>query len=100
MFSSNGRLNLPSSSSSVSVRAISPNRVLGVPPDLFLHPNIKGTTYSDTPCLCFLIEHQAVDGSYQRLLFDLGIRRDWQNNVPDGKPTKAITSSFGRDPPI
>lgn len=78
-------LTIPGSTSTVSVCAISPNRVLRVPPGLFLDPDIKGTAYSDTPCLCFLIEHNDGNGSHHRFLFDLGVRKDWENSVPSGK---------------
>lgn len=76
---------VPPSTSTVSVKVISPNRVLGVPASLFLTPEIRGTAYSDTPCLCFLIEHPGTDGEVHRLLFDLGIRKDWQNSAPSGE---------------
>ncbi|KAB8576218.1 hypothetical protein FH972_025746 [Carpinus fangiana] len=63
-----------------TVRIISPNRVLGVPASAFLTPDITGsTTYSDTPCLSFLIEHVPeleASKSPRRILFDLGISKD------------------------
>lgn len=83
-------ITIPASASTVSVRAISPNRVLGVPPGLFLSPDIPGTAYSDTPCLSFLIEHDTGEGPPRRFLFDLGIRQDWQNSVPSGRSIHCI----------
>lgn len=76
---------IPLSTSTVSVKALNPNRILGVPPSLFLEPDIPGTTYADTPCLAFLIEHFDADGDRKRMLFDLGFRRDWENLPPSGQ---------------
>lgn len=75
---------IPSSEATVTVSIISPNRVLGVPPAAFLEPLIPGTTYNDTPCLCFLVEH-VQDEKKTRLLFDLGIRKDLDSGPPSGK---------------
>lgn len=75
---------IPDSKTIVDVSIISPNRVLGVPPSAFLTPDISGTTYSDTPCLCFLIQHNQ-NGVATRILFDLGIRKDLESAPPSGK---------------
>lgn len=73
---------LPRGSASVKVSALSTNRVLNVPASAFLAPDIPGTTYKDTPCLSFLIEHRDAQGAVTRLLFALGIRKDWENLPP------------------
>lgn len=75
---------IPQATSTVSVKVISPNRVLGVPANIFLTPDIKGSAYSDTPCLAFLVEQDNGGSAPRRLLFDLGIRKDWTNCVPTG----------------
>lgn len=75
---------IPASPSTVRVSILSPNRVLGVPPSAFLTPEIKGTTYADTPCLCFFVEHVDNGGRITRVLFDLGVRGDWEGSPPKG----------------
>lgn len=84
-------LHLPSGSTSVKVYALTSNQVLDVPASAFLTPNIPGTTYSDTPCLSFLIEHCDSHGVVTRLLFDLGIRKDWKNLPPKSKENANAT---------
>lgn len=78
-------LGIPSGTSIVEVFIISPNQVLDVPASEFLTPNIPGTTYKDTPCFSFLIEHTDISGRRSRALFDLGIRSDWKNLPPVGE---------------
>lgn len=78
-------LELPPGTSTVDVFIISPNQVLDVPANEFLTPEIAGTTYKDTPCLSFLIEHVDANGNRTRMLFDLGIRADWENLPPSGE---------------
>lgn len=78
-------LEIPSGTSAVEISIISPNQVLDVPAAAFVTPNIKGTTYKDTPCLSFLIEHHDASGHRSRALFDLGIRSDWENLPPAGE---------------
>ena len=78
-------LEIPPGTSTVDVFIISPNQVLDVPATAFLAPGIAGTTYKDTPCLFFLIEHVGVNGKRSRALFDLGIRSDWENLPPSGE---------------
>ena len=87
---------IPHGSASVQVSIISPNQVFDVPPSTFLSPDIPGTTYSDTPCLAFLIEHYDAGGKLSRALFDLGVRSDWENLPPGGKPrASAISFDLG-----
>lgn len=78
---------IPQARTAVSVKVLSPNRVRGVPPSLFLSPDIKGKAYSDTPCFAYLIEHRGLNGKLDRLLFDLGIRKDVENSVLAGELT-------------
>ncbi|KAF1818299.1 putative N-acyl homoserine lactonase AttM [Dissoconium aciculare CBS 342.82] len=73
---------VPNGEATVAVSIIDPNEVIGVPARLFLTPQIEGTAYSNTPCLCFYIEHKDVNGKVTRLLFDLGIRKDWKSSPP------------------
>lgn len=78
-------VHIPSGSKCVRVYALDTTRVFDVPAAAFVTPDIPGTTYKDTPCLSFLIEHCSDDGTITRLLFDLGIRKDWKNLPPKSK---------------
>lgn len=61
---------------------------LRINPDIFWRPKIKGVEVSDAPVYCFLISH----GS-EHILFDLGVRRDWENYAPSTvKLVKATTT--------
>lgn len=48
-----------------------------------MSPDIAGHDYLATPCYSFLIEHKGSESDKtRRLIFDLGIRKDWQNLSP------------------
>lgn len=69
-------LNIPESTSTVKVSIInSTSRIKGIPISSYMEPPIKGHDILDCPAFSFLIEHP--DG--QKLLFDLGVRKDWEN---------------------
>lgn len=73
-------LNIPESNATVNVHIInSTSRIKGVPSSLFFGPDISGNHFMDCPAYSFLIEHAA---SGQKFLFDLGVRKDWENLVP------------------
>lgn len=68
---------IPESSSTVDVHIIdSTSRIHGIPTDTFMEPKIKGYNVISCPAFSFLIEHPK---SGQKLLFDLGVRKDWEN---------------------
>jgi glyoxylase-like metal-dependent hydrolase (beta-lactamase superfamily II) len=46
---------------------------------MFVEPPIPGHEYLEAPCFSFLIQHPAQDRS---LVFDLGIKKDWENWPP------------------
>ena len=70
-------LNIPDSKSVVNVHIInSTSRMKGIPYSLFMTPSYKGLDTLDAPAFSFLIEHQS---SGRKLLFDLGVRKDWEN---------------------
>lgn len=68
----------------VSVSVINTTATLrGVPTWKFFEPAIEGHEWLATPCYSFLIEHRDIDsGAIRRLVFDLGIRKDWENLSP------------------
>lgn len=79
------RLGIPTSSTSVSVKVIDISTISNVPAHALFTPPVPGFTVAgDCPSFSFLIEHP----SGEKVLFDLGIRKDWQN-----LPT-AITERF------
>ncbi|KAK3998215.1 beta-lactamase-like protein [Cladorrhinum sp. PSN332] len=70
-------LNIPFSSATVSVSAINTtSEIHGAPTNLFVSPPISGHKWIAAPVYSFLIHHEA---SNRRLLFDLGIRKDFHN---------------------
>ena len=72
-------LGIPSSSTSVSVKIIDVSTISNVPAAvLFTPPVPEFETLAPVPSFCFLLEHP----NGQKLIFDLGIRKDWQNLAP------------------
>ena len=73
-------LNIPESESTVHVRIInSTSRLKDIPVQRFFEPEIKGFELFDCPAYSFLIEHPP---SGRKVLWDLGIRKDWENLAP------------------
>jgi hypothetical protein len=72
-------LNLPLSSSIVSVRAIDTTLDMFCKTFPFLSPVIPGHEFINFPTLAFLIENKALD---KRVLFDVGGRKDYWNYAP------------------
>ncbi len=72
-------LHIPPSNVAVKVFIIdTTTHISGLPSDSFVQPHIEGYDVLDCPALAFLIEHP----SGKRVLFDLGVRRDWENLSP------------------
>ncbi|KAK3116913.1 hypothetical protein LTR53_002209 [Teratosphaeriaceae sp. CCFEE 6253] len=74
-------LNIPPSQHTVDVSIINTTGHVGnIPVHLFMNPAVPGYEYIDAPCYSFLIKHSNSDASskYDYLLFDLGIRKDWE----------------------
>lgn len=72
-------LNIPHSDVTVKVSIIdTTSHIAGIPTEIFIQPHIKGFDHLDCPAYSFLIEHP----SGKRLLFDLGVRKDWENLAP------------------
>lgn len=74
--------------STVRVRVIdTTTRLRGIPAAAFLAPQFLGISNLDGPSFSFLIEHP----SSRNLLFDLGVRKDWENApAPTVKRMKAM----------
>lgn len=72
-------LNIPSSTTAVSVKIIDAANISNVPAHALFTPGVSGfTVVNDAPSFSFLIEHP----SGAKVLFDLGIRKDWENLSP------------------
>src|SRR5436305_15345320 len=72
-------LKIPQSTTTVQVRIIdTTSHISEVPTKTFFAPVIPGFTELDCPAYSFLIEHP----SDRKLLFDLGVRKDYWNLSP------------------
>ncbi|KAL4811719.1 cytochrome P450 [Aspergillus spinulosporus] len=71
------RLNIPSSSSTAVVRVIDPDTTLDLNPTLFWQPTVDEREILKVPTYCFLIS-----SGKRHVLFDLGVRSDWENLAP------------------
>ncbi len=72
-------INIPSSEATVNVHIIdTTSRIKNIPSSLFVEPPIKGLDYLDCPAFSFLIENPGG----RKVLFDLGVRKDWKNLAP------------------
>ncbi len=73
-------LNVPHSNSTVDVSIVNTTSfVRDIPVPVFLQPPYKGFDKTDIPVYSFLVSHPP---SGRKLLFDLGIRKDWENLAP------------------
>ncbi|MCJ1399609.1 hypothetical protein MMC11_002811 [Xylographa trunciseda] len=72
-------LQIPSSSSTVQVSIIDTTTHIGLIPSVFVEPSIPGYDTLNCPAYSFLIEHS----SGRKILFDLGVRKDWNNLAPE-----------------
>ncbi|KAL8674885.1 MAG: hypothetical protein Q9168_000688 [Polycauliona sp. 1 TL-2023] len=70
-------LGIPPSTSTVTVRIIDSTTKLEINPEIFWRPKIQGLEPIQAPIFCFLISN-----GDQHVLFDLGVRRDWENYAP------------------
>ncbi|KAK8089016.1 Metallo-hydrolase/oxidoreductase [Apiospora hydei] len=73
-------LNIPTSTSTVEVSIINSSGIIhGINTWRFVEPAIAGHDWLATPCYSFLIRHPELGRS---LVFDLGIKKDWQSLPP------------------
>lgn len=70
-------LSIPPSQATVMVRVIDSTTTIHINPELFWKPNIKGLDLVKAPIYCFLISN-----GDRHILFDLGVRRDWEKYAP------------------
>lgn len=73
-------LEIPPSQNTVTVSIINTTARVDELPSQFLYDHsYPNFTHLNCPCFAFLIEHAP---SGQKLLFDLGVRKDWENLAP------------------
>ncbi|KAK4150427.1 beta-lactamase-like protein [Chaetomidium leptoderma] len=73
-------LDIPPSPHTVDVSIIDTTATIrGISAHLFLSPPIKGYDWMAAPVFSFLVRHPGLNRS---IIFDLGIRKDWQNLSP------------------
>ena len=70
-------LNIPASICTVDLRVIDTQTLVHLNPTLFWQPALEGFTGLDAPVYCFLITHGDT-----HVVFDLGVREDWENYPP------------------
>ncbi len=71
---------IPSSTKTVDVSVMDTTSwIRNIKPSAFMEPSYPGHDKLDVPAYSFLIEHEEIDGKRTKLLFDLGIKRDWEN---------------------
>jgi phage terminase large subunit GpA-like protein len=59
----------------IGIRIINTTSLIKIPIVPFMGPPMTGYTHLNAPAYSFLIEHS----SGRKLLFDLGVKKDWQN---------------------
>ncbi|OJJ08734.1 hypothetical protein ASPVEDRAFT_66609 [Aspergillus versicolor CBS 583.65] len=74
-------LDIPISSSTVTVRVIDSTTSLFLDPPLFWEPEIEGLKGVNAPALCFLVSNENCDPP-RHILLDLAVRKDWENCAP------------------
>ncbi|KAI0601035.1 beta-lactamase-like protein [Biscogniauxia sp. FL1348] len=74
---------IPASTATVSVSIINTGWVRGLPCSTWFSPRFEGLDIFNMCSYAFLVTHDdATTGRHRRVLFDMGIRKDWQNVVP------------------
>lgn len=73
------QLSIPASDNTCKVSIIDTSCRMKTPAAFMLMPSIPELEYAIAPSLSFLVENVALG---QRVLFDLGVRKDWENGSP------------------
>jgi hypothetical protein len=75
-------MRIPPGSATVNVRIINTTCYIKTTAiDNFMSPLIKGHEELTGPAYSFLVEHVS-NGKTRRLVFDMGLRKDWRNLPP------------------
>lgn len=78
------QVSLPSSPSTVRVRAIDTTTRMVVDASAFVQPGIKNHEKLNFKTMCFLVEHDGSSGP-EHVLFDCGSRKDFWNGSPQAQ---------------
>lgn len=80
----NASLNIPVSTSTVSVSVIDAVKTFsGAPAAAFFGPPIEGFETFEAPVFCFLVTHQnSKTSTTRKILFDLGLPKEWDEGLP------------------
>ncbi|KAL2163810.1 hypothetical protein VTH06DRAFT_5869 [Thermothelomyces fergusii] len=70
-------LNIPYSDATVDVRVLDTGMKVYLTPELFWQPKLEGFEGVDAPIYCFLVSR-----GNRHVVFDLGVRPDWENYAP------------------
>lgn len=74
-------LHIPASRNTVKVSIIdTTSHMSKFPASEFFDPTVPGFTEMDACDFAFLVEHPSNTSKYATLLFDLGVRKDWENS--------------------
>lgn len=78
-------LNIPHSDNTVEVSIIDTTSHLTLPSLMLIEPELPGFNTVQACCYSFLIKHRSTSSQnpskYDTLVFDLGIRKDWENSA-------------------
>lgn len=78
-------LNIPHSDTIVEVSIIDTTSHLNLPSLMLIEPELPGFNTLTACCYSFLIKHRSTSpqtqNKYDTLVFDLGIRKDWENSA-------------------
>lgn len=78
---SSPNLDLPASGRTVEVSIIDTGNINGLPLSLFMGPDIPGFDTIQAVIFTFLVEHIDDAGMVSKVLFDLGMPKDVQNDL-------------------
>lgn len=76
-------LKIPHSESTVEISIIDTTGHLTLPSSMLIQPELPNFNTVTAPCYSFLIKHNSASGKQNKhdtLIFDLGIRKDWENS--------------------
>ncbi|KAJ5196093.1 metallo-beta-lactamase superfamily protein [Penicillium cf. viridicatum] len=84
-------LHIPPSEKTVSVFLVDSGVRVGAPRELLVIPTYKGAEDIIAPAYSFLVSHP----SGKRILFDLGVRKDWQSGFSPSVLQEITNPDFG-----
>lgn len=72
-------INLPKSNETCDISILNTTCDLVIPPPMLVEPEVPGHQWLNLPTYSFHITHKKTGA---QVLFDLGMRKDWENSVP------------------